>query len=342
MSDPGQETAHAAGLEYVSDEDGPCIRRRRRGRGWEYTGPDGERISDPDERDRIDAIAIPPAWTHVWICPTGDGHILATGRDSKGRKQYRYHPDFRAARDETKFDLMSAFGESLPHIRATTESHLSARGIGREKVLALVVTLLDRTLIRIGNDASAEEGVSFGLTTLRDQHVDVDGSTIHLSFHAKGGADHETEVRDARLARVVRRCDDLGGDELFAYEDDDGRLVDVGSSDVNEYLRELTGEDVTAKHFRTWGGTVEAVRSLAEQGWAEDLAERERRVLVAVDAAAERLANTRAVARASYVHPAVPDSYHDGLLDKRWRASQGRGRLDRAERTLLAILGGTG
>jgi DNA topoisomerase I len=338
MTDTGIDTAAAAGLEYVSDDDdGPCIRRRRRGRGWEYTGVDGERIDDPDERERIAAIAIPPAWTDVWICPTPDGHILATGRDAKGRKQYRYHPDFRAARDETKFERLPTFGRALPTIRTVADEQLSARGIGREKVLALVAVLLDRTLIRIGNDASAAEE-SFGLTTLRDEHVDVDGSAIRLQFNAKGGAEHTAALRDRRLATVVRACDDLGGHELFAYEADDGSIVDISSSDVNEYLREITDEEITAKDFRTWGGTVEAARSLADQGWDEDPAERERRIIAAVDSAAERLDNTRAVARASYVHPAVIDSFDDGTLLDAWRVARSRGALDRAERTVLRVL----
>jgi DNA topoisomerase-1 len=336
-NDEGQRTAEGAGLDYVSDEDGPCVRRRRRGRGWEYTGADGSRITDPDERARIDAIAIPPAWTDVWICPSPDGHILATGRDSKGRKQYRYHPDFRAARDETKFEHLGQFGHLLPDIRRTISTHLSERGLGREKVLALVVTLLDQTLIRIGNDTSAGEG-SFGLTTLRDEHVDVEGATIDFEFDAKGGAEHQDSLHDARLARLVKACDDLGGDELFAYRDAEGNVVDVGSSDVNEYLRALTGEDITAKYFRTWGGSTEAVRALAELGWDDDESERERRILDAVDAAAERLDNTRAVARASYVHPVVPESYHEGRLTEAWKRARSRGDLDRAERTLLRLL----
>ena len=305
MLDDSLEAAAAAGLRYVTDEM-PCIRRRRRGRGWEYTDPAGRRITDADERRRIDAIAIPPAWTEVWICPDPDGHILATGRDARGRKQYRYHPHWREARDETKFDHLGDFGRALPDLRRSSRAELSRRGLPREKVLALVVCLLDRTLIRVGNDEYAVANDAYGLTTVRGDHVEVDRGRVVFDFRGKGGAQWEVALQDPRLARLVQQCDELGGYELFAYEDADGHIVDVDSSDVNEYLRELTGDDITSKDFRTWGGTVEAAATLVAMGEPGSRREADRNVLAAIDRAAERLGNTRAVARASYVHPGSP------------------------------------
>jgi DNA topoisomerase I len=309
MLDDSLEAAAAAGLRYVTDEM-PCIRRRRRGRGWEYTDPAGQRITDADERRRIDAIAIPPAWTEVWICPDPDGHILATGRDARGRKQYRYHPHWREARDETKFDHLGDFGRALPDLRRSSRAELSRRGLPREKVLALVV----------------------------GDHVEVDRGRVVFDFRGKGGAQWEVALQDPRLARLVQQCDELGGYELFAYEDADGHIVDVDSSDVNEYLRELTGDDITSKDFRTWGGTVEAAATLVAMGEPGGRREADRNVLAAMDRAAERLGNTRAVARASYVHPRVPEAYVAGELLPRWKQARRRGELDRTERLVLGLV----
>ena len=335
--DDALQTAEAAGLRYVN-EDMPCVRRRRRGKGWQYIGPDGTTITDAKERERINAIAVPPAWTDVWICPKADGHILAVGRDARGRKQYVYHPRWREVRDETKFERMTEFGAVLPDIRKATDEHLRLRGLPREKVLALVVRLLDRTLIRVGNDEYAEENDAYGLTTLRQEHVEVNGSTMAFDFTGKGGAEHQVALRDPKLARVVHQCHELGGQELFAYEDEAGETVDVGSADVNAYLRELSADDYTAKDFRTWGGTVEATRALADLGDADTEKDAEKNVLAAIDQAAERLGNTRAVCRSSYVHPAVPEAYVEGDLLERWRRARKTGALDRGERTVLAVL----
>jgi DNA topoisomerase I len=335
--DDALQTANEAGLRYVS-EDMPCIRRRRRGKGWQYLGVDGKTITDADERARIEAIAVPPAWTDVWICPRADGHILAVGRDARGRKQYRYHPRWREVRDETKFERMTEFGAVLPDIRNETDAHLRLRGLPREKVLALVVRLLDETLIRVGNDEYAEENESYGLTTLRQEHVDVNGATVVFDFAGKGGAERQVALKDARLARIVHQCHELGGQELFAYEDEEGSTVDVGSTDVNDYLRDLTADDYTAKDFRTWGGTVEAARTLAELGEPASRKEAEKNVLISIDRAAEKLGNTRAVCRSSYVHPSIPDAYLDGDLLDRWRKARSAGTLDRGERTVLALL----
>ena len=335
--DDALDTASTAGLRYVN-EDMPCIRRRRRGKGWHFVGPDGETITDPDERARIEAIAVPPAWTDVWICPHADGHILAVGRDARGRKQYRYHPRWREVRDRTKFDRMTQFGAALPGIRKITDEHLRQRGLPREKVLALVIRLLDQTLIRIGNEEYAAENESYGLTTLRDDHVAVNGSTVVFDFTGKGGTERQIALRDPKLARIVHQCHELGGHELFAYEDDEGNAVDVTSTDVNTYLRDLTADDYTAKDFRTWGGTVEAARTLAHLGEPESDKEAEKNVLAAIDHAAEKLGNTRAVCRSSYVHPTVPESYVEGDLLDRWRKARTAGSLDRGERTVLSVL----
>lgn len=335
--DGSLEAAEAVGLTYVHDGM-PCIRRRRRGQGWQYIGPDGRTIDDPDERARIASIAIPPAWTDVWICPDPDGHILATGRDAKGRKQYRYHPRWREVRDETKFDKMASFGAALPDLRRTIRSHLALRGLPREKVLAAVATLLDRTLIRVGNDEYARGNDAYGLTTVRSDHVEVGNGRVVFDFRGKGGVEWEVVLRDRRLAGIVQRCEELGGYELFAYEDDDGTVVDVDSSDVNEYLRGLAGDDYTSKDFRTWGGTVHAAGVLAALGPADDRRQADRNVVAAMDSAAERLNNTRTVARSSYVHPRVPEAYLDGELLETWKRARRRGELDRAERTVLKLV----
>ena len=260
-----QHAAQSAGLRYVSDAS-PGISRRRAGKGFSYAGPDGRPVRDPATVARIRALAIPPAYSDVWICPDPNGHIQATGRDARGRKQYRYHPRWRAVRDETKFGRMLAFSEVLPEIRRRADQDLRRAGLPREKVLAAVVRLLECTGIRVGNDEYARTNESFGLTTLRDEHVEVDGSTMSFAFRGKGGKDHTVELSDRRLARIVSRCQALPGEELFQYVDGAGEQQTLGSGDVNEYLKSITGQEFTAKDFRTWNGTILAVAALRELG----------------------------------------------------------------------------
>ncbi len=328
-------TAVDAGLRYVSDSQ-PGITRRRRGRGFSYHRNDGSALSG-DERRRIEAIVIPPAWTDVWVCEQPDGHILATGRDDRGRKQYRYHPRWHEMSGATKFGAMCDFGHALPRVRARVEEDLALPGLPEQKVLAAVVRLLDETLIRIGNDEYAVANESYGLTTLEDDHATVSGTSVTFEFGGKSGADFDVMVRDRRLAAIVRRCQELPGEDLFQYLDGD-RVVDVTSTSVNDYLRTVTRGDRTAKDFRTWGGTVVVVEALVDAGPAESERDAERRILAAVDAAAARLKNTRTVARSSYVHPGVVDAYRDGSLAEAWRHSRAAPRMSRAERTVLKLL----
>jgi DNA topoisomerase-1 len=327
--------ARAAGLRYVSDAK-PGIRRVRRGTGFSYLGPDGKAV-DAAERGRIEALAIPPAWTDVWICPRPDGHVQATGRDAKGRKQHRYHPDWRRVRDASKYERLVDFGAGLPALRAAVERDLGLPGFPREKALALVVSLLDRTLVRVGNDEYASSNSSYGLTTLRSDHAEVDGAKVVLDFVGKSGTPQKISVEDKRLARLVRRCSELGGQELFSYLDGD-TVCDVGSSDVNAYLRERTGAQVTAKHFRTWGGTCAAAAALVLCRPARTKKEGETQVLAAIDVAACVLGNTRAVCRSSYVHPAILDAHRTGALQETWRRSRATERASRAERAVLSVL----
>lgn len=330
------DTATEAGLHYVSDER-PGISRRKRGSGFSYQRPSGQVITDRAERQRIASIAIPPAWTDVWICPDHDGHILATGRDVKGRKQYRYHPRWREMRDTDKFDNLAAFGRLLPSIRRRLDEDLARGGLPREKVLALVVKLMDETLIRVGNDSYAIENESYGLTTLRSEHVDIDGSLITFDFVGKSGLDHTFHVEDRQLARLVHQCHELGGQDLFTYRVD-SQLVDVTSGDVNLYLRALSGTTITAKDFRTWGGTAVAAAVLALDQPPENKGHAEKSVTAAYDVAAEVLGNTRAVCRSCYVHPAIPEAYRTGDLYKAWRSECDTPLLDRKERTVLRLL----
>jgi DNA topoisomerase-1 len=306
-----REAARGAGLRYVTDVL-PGIRRRRVGTGWAYYRPDGDRITDAAERRRLNSLAIPPAWSDVWICPDPRGHLQVTARDARGRKQYRYHPAYRAARDESKFRRMLEFSEVLPHLRQRIERDLRARGLTRRKVLATVVRLLDKTLIRVGNDEYARTNRSFGLTTLRGRHVQVRGATVRFTFRGKSGVPHEVAVTDRRLARIVQQCQDLPGQELFQYIDEQGRRQAISSDDVNAYLRETTGRDVTAKDFRTWAGTMLAAKELRDIGPAKSRREAERNLVRVIDAVAKRLGNTRAVCRKYYVHPVVFDGYLAG------------------------------
>jgi DNA topoisomerase-1 len=335
------ESARAAGLRYMSDEM-PGIRRRRSGKGWTYLDPSGKPITDPEERVRINSLAIPPAWTDVWICPRANGHIQATGRDARGRKQYRYHPDWRAVRDETKFGRMIAFALALPAIRERVDRDLSLRGMPREKVLAAVVRLLETTLIRVGNDEYARANDSYGLTTLRADHVDVEGSTIHFRFRGKSGVQHDVGVRDRRLARIVERCQDLPGEELFEYLDEAGEPRRVSSEDVNDYLREITGQDFTAKDFRTWGGTVLALFALRRMGTAGGVTESKKNVVEAVKQVAKALRNRPATCRKFYIHPAVLEAYAAGELEEAAAAvqvdSEEKDAFRRLEAVTLAFL----
>jgi DNA topoisomerase I len=307
------ESAQAAGLRYVTDDE-PGIRRRKRGKGFTYADPQGRAVRDEKTLERIRKLAIPPAWTDVWICPRPNGHLQATGRDARGRKQYRYHAGWREVRDETKFGRMIAFGEALPKIRERIDRDMSQRGLGREKVLATVVKLLETTLIRVGNKEYARQNNSFGLTTLRDQHVDVDGSTLRFEFRGKSGKEHSVEVQDRRLARIVRQCRDLPGQKLFQYLDETKQRQSVSSEDVNAYLRETTGEDFSAKDFRTWGGTVLALSALLEAGSCESEREANRAVVEAIKHVAGQLGNRPAICRKYYVHPVVIQSFLEGTL----------------------------
>jgi DNA topoisomerase-1 len=307
------ESAKAAGLRYVSDTR-PGIRRRKADAGFEYVGPDGEVVTDERTIRRIEKLAIPPAWEEVWICPSPNGHLQATGRDAKGRKQYRYHARWREVRDETKYGRMLAFAKALPKIRRTTDEHLSLPGLPREKVLAAVVQLLEKTLIRVGNEEYAKVNGSFGLTTMRDRHAKVSGSKVRFEFRGKSGIRHSVEIADRRLARVVKTCRDIRGYELFQYVDEDGERQTIGSGDVNDYLREITGEEFTAKDFRTWAGTVLAAIALREFESFDDEAQAKKNVVRAIERVAERLGNTPSICRKCYVHPDVIDSYLDGTL----------------------------
>ena len=316
-SDDAPAVARKVGLRYVDDSK-PGITRKKTATGFRYIGPDGKPVRDEDEQKRIRALAIPPAWTEVWICPLANGHIQATGRDAKNRKQYRYHAQWRSVRDESKYERMLSFGSALPRIRAKVNEALALPGLPREKVLATVVALLQETMIRIGNEEYARTNKSFGLTTLRNRHVEVTGREIEFHFRGKSGVMHTIRLRDPKLARIVKRIRELPGQELFQYIDDDGERRTIDSSDVNEYLRTLTGEDYTAKDFRTWSGTLLATLELqALQAYASE-AEAKRNIVQAITNVAQRLGNTPAVCRKCYVHPAVLDCYLQGVMHETW------------------------
>lgn len=333
---PGDH-AEAVDLVYVCDDE-PGLRRVRRGRGFSYVRPDGSALPDGPERERCEAMAIPPAWNDVWICSDPNGHIQAVGVDAAGRKQYRYHPRWRVVRDATKFHRMGAFATALPNIRASVDADLRRRTLTRDRVLALVVALLDTTLIRVGSDAEPGEDAAIGLTGLGCEHVDVDGTRIRFAFPGKSGQDHDLELRHPRLARQLLRCEEIPGQRLFAFEDEDGwRHVDSGQ--VNDYLRRTAEDDLTAKDFRTWGGTVAAAETLRQLGPPQDEGDIESRVLAAVDAAAERLGNTREVCRSSYLDPRVLKAYRSGRFDDAWDEDPGPvDRLSPADRAVRRIL----
>ena len=331
--------AATAGLRYIAD-DAPGIVRRRVGDGFRYTTPAGRTVRDRRTLARIAALAIPPAWTDVWISPVADGHLQATGRDARGRKQYRYHADWTAMRDVEKYDRLLKFGKSLPRIRARLRRDLRRPGLVREKVLATIVRLMDRTGLRVGNDEYARTNGSYGLTTLRDRHVDVRGDSIRLRFSGKSGVPCRTQVADARLARLVRRCRDLPGKELFQFVDERGKRRDVGSADVNRYLREIAGYDFTAKDFRTWSGTLCAVRCLDRLDAPRSSSEARKQTAEVVREVAERLGNTAAVCRKSYIHPHVLRALTDVELRKRIARTGGVGtrRAAPAEERLLRFM----
>jgi DNA topoisomerase-1 len=305
------EVAEDAGLRYVSD-DQPGYTRKRKGEDFEYFDTEGQQIRDEARLLRIRRLAIPPAYTDVWICPMPNGHIQATGRDARGRKQYRYHERWREARDENKYDRMVVFGKALPKIRRRVNRDLKQRGLPRSKVLATVVQLLERTFIRIGNDEYAKDNKSFGLTTMRNHHVDVKGEKLKFSFKGKSGVKHEVDVSDRRLAKIIRQLQDLPGQDVFQYVNGDGKVRDVTSQDVNDYLREITGEEFTAKDFRTWAGTVLAAMALNAQEAFQNKTQAKKNVKDAISAVSKILGNTPTVCRKCYVHPDVLETYLDG------------------------------
>ncbi|MGH8709989.1 MAG: DNA topoisomerase IB [Burkholderiales bacterium] len=334
LTNEHRQAATRAGLNYVTDGVAG-IRRQRAGNGWIYFAPDGARITGAAQRKRINALVIPPAWSDAWICPDPKGHIQVTARDARGRKQYRYHPSYREARDRSKFSRMLEFSEILPEIRERVESDLRARDLTRRQILATVVMLLDKTLIRVGNYEYVRENRSFGLTTLRERHVEVKGAKLRFSFRGKSGVNHTVAITDRRLARIIQQCQDLPGQELFKYLDASGKRQTISSDDVNAYLREITGRDITAKEFRTWAGTMLAAKELCTMGPAKSRREAERNMIRAIDAVAKRLGNTRAVCRKYYVHPGLVLAYLQGLTAP--LSSAPMPKRDRRERPAAAL-----
>ena len=316
------ESAKAAGLRYVSDSQ-PGIRREKSGSGFIYRTPDGGKVAEEDDLRRIKKLAIPPAWTDVWICSSPSGHLQATGRDAAGRKQYKDHPRYREVRDETKYGRMVTFARKLPAIRRRIDRDLRRQGLPREKVLAAVVRLLETTLIRVGNEEYARSNGSFGLTTMRNRHVELGSSKVFFQFRGKSGKQHKVGLSDRRLAEVVRRCRELPGKDLFQYVDDEGEVQSIDSGDVNNYLREISGEDFTAKDFRTWAGTVLAAQALTASDAATSEAQAKKNVNAAIEVVAERLGNTVAICRKCYVHPAIVESYMRGSTVEGLRRANG-------------------
>jgi DNA topoisomerase I len=306
------EAAEEAGLRYVSD-DRPGYRRKANGDHFEYLDTEGKRIGDEQRLVRIKRLAIPPAWTDVWICPSPNGHIQATGRDARGRKQYRYHDRWRELRDENKFGRLADFAKALPNIRRRVAEDIKLPGLPRQKVLATIVRLLERTFMRIGNEEYARENKSFGLTTIKDRHVAVKGAQLRFRFRGKSGRQHEVDVTDRSIARIVSKLQDLPGQDLFQYVNDEGDVRDVASHDVNDYLREITGENFTAKDFRTWAGTVLAAIALNAQNKFESEKEAKTNIKNAICAVAELLGNTPAICRKCYVHPEIIEAYLAGI-----------------------------
>jgi DNA topoisomerase-1 len=340
-----KEAAESAGLRYVSDTR-PGIRRRKSGKGFTYSRADGSRLTEADVLRRIKSLAIPPAWTDVWICSSADGHIQATGRDAKGRKQYRYHGLFREVRESTKYEHVVEFAEALPAIRAQVRQHMALPGLPREKVLATVVHLLETTLIRVGNDDYARQNNSYGLTTLKTRHMAVNGNEVRFRFTGKSGKQWSLRVKDRRIAKIIKACQDLPGQELLQYLDDEGKPQDVTSTDVNAYLKQITGKNITAKDFRTWAGTVLAAMALNELKSFDSAAQAKLNLRTAIENVASRLGNTATICRKCYVHPEILTSYLDGNLILEIKSaveSELREDLDRLkpeEAAVLAMLRG--
>lgn len=330
------DLAEDAGLVYMTDE-APGYRRVGRGRGFSYLRPDGNTVSE-SERDRIGSLTIPPAWEQVWISPEPLAHILATGQDRAGRKQYIYHPVWEEVRDEVKFERTGHFGRHLGHLRKRVDRDLRRHGLDREKVVALAIAVLDRTLIRVGNRRYAEANDSYGLTTITDRHVEVNGHHVHIGFDGKGGAENEVAFEDRRLACLIARCQELKGQTLFSYEAD-GEITAIQSNDVNDYLTSNTGSRFTAKDMRTWGATTLVAGELAAEPDGED--KTDWRVRDAIEAASQVLGNTTAVCRNSYVHPEITDAFVDGRLHEAWRSSRRGKWISRPESTVNRLLDNT-
>ena len=340
-----KEAAESAGLLYVSDEE-RGLRRERAGDGFRYLKAGGGAVEDEATLERIRKLAIPPAWEDVWICPKASGHIQATGRDARGRKQYKYHPQFREVRESTKYEHMMEFAKALPAVRAKLAQHMALRGLPREKVLATVVHLLETTLIRVGNDDYARTNKSYGLTTLRNPHVKVEGAELRFQFKGKSGKTWRLQLKDRRVAKIVRACQDLPGQRLFQYQDEDGEVREVTSADVNAYLKDVTGQDITAKDFRTWAGTVLAALALREFEAIDSQAAQKKNIKDAIERVSARLGNTPTICRKCYIHPEVLNAYVEGdlLLQVKARAQEELrediAQLKPEEAAVLALLEG--
>jgi DNA topoisomerase-1 len=336
-----EDAAKVANLRHVSD-DRPGITRRRSGRGFSYLAMDGSVVRDKANLQRIRALAIPPAWAKVWICPIPNGHMQATGRDARGRKQYRYHTRWNEVRDATKYDRMMEFGSALPAIRARLDEDLARQAIPKEKVLATIISLLEATVIRVGNEEYARENHSYGLTTMQNRHIEIDGSQMRFRFRGKSGKVHDISVSDRRLARMVQRCRDLPGQDLFQYLDDTGEPQPIDSADVNEYLRCIAEHDFTAKDYRTWAGTLLAAEQLVPLHPEDPAVPSKEALATAIAAVADHLGNTPAVCRKCYIHPAILNAYQDAAEYDRWVAVSERGdcpeRLSASEAALLRFL----
>ncbi len=339
-----RQSAKAANLRYVHDSQ-PGLKRQRHGKKFRYLDMDGKPIKDASHIARIKSLAIPPAWTEVWICTSANGHIQATGRDAKGRKQYRYHPQWRELRDEIKYENMVNFGIHLPLIRKKVARDLAKPGLSREKVMATIISLLENTMIRIGNDEYANHNNSYGLTTLRNRHLKVNGAELVFHFLGKSKVEHRISLHDAKLARIVKQIKDLPGQELFQYLDSDGQRHKIGSADVNEYLQQITGEHYTAKDFRTWAGTLQTTIALAKSQRFETIAQAKSNLILAINAAAKKLGNTPTICKKCYVHPRIIQSYMNGEFSTfvesvesgkpESRTEHGLSRMERCVLTLL-------
>jgi DNA topoisomerase I len=340
LADPA-ESARVARLRYVIDQT-PGIRRRRSAKGFVYLAPDSKIIRDSDELQRFRSLAIPPAWRDVWICPLAHGHLQATGRDARKRKQYRYHRRWREVRDENKYDRMLGFAKKLPAIRRKVAQDLGLPGLPREKVLATVVRLLETSMIRVGNQEYKRQNNSFGLATLNSRHVNVSGASIRFEFRGKSGVRHAVDLNDRQLAKIIKQCRDLPGHELFQYIGDDGERYAIDSADVNDYLRQIAGEEFSSKDFRTWAGTVLAARALGEFHSGDKKPQLKKNILQAIEVVAQRLGNTKAVCRKCYIHPAVIESYTDGsllqLLRRRAKKARNSAHDLASEAAVLALL----